>query len=58
MTPANTLRVLGGAGIPGIPGIPGPAGPAGAAGSPANNRPHGLRVHVNIYKGEAGPPGA
>ena len=43
MTPANTLRVLGGAGIPGIPGIPGPAGPAGAAGSPANNRPHGLR---------------
>ena len=43
MAPANTLRVLGGDGIPGIPGIPGPAGPAGAAGSPANNRPHGLR---------------
>ena len=43
MVPANTLRVLGGAGIPGIPGIPGPAGPAGAAGSPGNNRPHGLR---------------
>ena len=43
MAPANTLRVLGGAGIPGIPGIPGPAGPAGAAGSPGNNRPHGIK---------------